>query len=183
MDTDKKLKSLIEGMRVHENQLGDIKLMIERTAEVTEQYDGFHSGNDDEEFFEGVCIGCEENIQDIGTATNNSKEVAQQVLGLYKQIESRKSSSRDKQLGSEEIDEINEQMMRLESRYLRNKKYVEDVREKVHGTIGRLVHTDQHSVEGKLKRRQQELSELDKYIDNIYKENAEIRDRLQQILE
>ena len=86
-----------------------------------------------------------------------------------------KKAKQKGQLSSEDVEDMAEEIGRLEGRFMRAKKQTEDLYSLVYSSKEKL---SQHDIEGKLERRRQELEELEKILSDITFDNKNIRDKI-----
>ena len=168
LDSEKKLGEADARLADQRKRLGDLEAEIELLAEMAGEFDGQTSNPEEEGFIEVLSNEIPEMREKLAEATENCAKIDEQTKATRAKIDDRKKKSGG-DLKQEDLDEIAVDIATLEERVEKNEKGVNDLERRVKAKKQRFLDMD---VGKKLKRREKEIGELKKHVDEAAKEAA-----------
>jgi len=172
MDTEKKLKQLLsdlEGAGANEEA---VWLALKKVRDVSGAYvEGYTSGAEDEEFCTVANSEAKDLMADFDAQGKGLKDLEREIQALLAKVEEKKQGAGGN-LKAEDVEDLNEQIGRLEARLGKARRSREEISQAAFSNKDKLA---QHDVDQKLGRRMQEIEELDKIVADINVDNANMR--------
>lgn len=107
MDVEQKLKMLLLEIEKEKLSLENSKLNINRVIEVAKYFDGYTSGQEDEEFFYVVGVDGQELNQHLQGTNKSYGDLIIELNKMITTIEDKKSKSGGN-LGNDDIEDLND---------------------------------------------------------------------------
>ena len=176
MDTEKKLKSLLQDIDKAQQNGDSAKTALMRIQDLAKSYEGYTSGAQDEEFFVVMHSESRDLMSDFNLQGRVFSDLANDIQKLQAFVEQKKQEN-DGNLRIEDVEDVNQQIARIDVKVGKARKQREDLEGHAFGNKNRLGF--EHDVEMKLNRRKQESEELDRIIHDINADNQNMRDKIQ----
>jgi chromosome segregation ATPase len=161
LDSEKKLQELEFGVEGQESRLDKILKEIEDLQKLAGEFDGFTSTAEEESFIELL-------ISELSGAKGKHKEGKDNCGKLKKLIFQTRGlinrKRQGKELSEKDIDEIVNEIVKVDEKVVNNEKLVSELEKLVEQKKKRFLEMD---IMKKLRRREKELEEMTKLIDDI----------------
>lgn len=176
VDVEKKFDEFKVTAENQKNRLASLQEDLEVLKELNEEFDGYTSDSQEEDFIERLGIDLRELSSKHKVATEEGELIFEKITVAQKNIQRRKEKGGNTELSAKEIEERATMVAEIEEEASRNQKLVDEIDNKVNKNkkVFMGMQTKQ-----KIKRRQQEVAELNKKLETFENQVNEVEADMQ----
>ena len=148
MDTEKKLSQIVNEIKKAQISEEVVRDAISRVLKISGEYDGYTSGNEDEEFFAVLNMDSKDLLEELNSSQKTLSNLLIETDKVARAIADKKKEAGSlDSLKSEDIGKINEILGRIEAKVM---KTISSRTECDATAIGNREKLSQHDLENKL---------------------------------